>query len=381
MGFTGIAAGLGQESANAGKAQSQQLAERIAQLRASLAQRQTAVSEGDLGVQQQYAATNQEYADLAQRRALAVEQLMAQGEIMKDSIVYSPDGKKVTALLWKNGHLIPLSADVPFGKQTGQLKMAMDRDAAFKYFKSRGYSDDQILELLNEKPTKADPYADWKAAMARGDFKTANEIMQYHRQPKDTSAANAMRAAAREDKSYQYHNSAIDRLANPLDQMTQRLARVEDSLAQGTPQADALVAPELLSVMAGGQGSGVRMNEAEIARIVGGRNNWETLKSKAMAWQADPNKGFLLTPAQRMQTRALFDAVQRRAEEKQQLIEDARKQLASSSDPLNDRAIYANLRNELFKIDRPYIYARDPQGKLHRAHAGTPLPKGWKVQQ
>jgi len=26
------------------------------------------------------------------------------------------------------------------------------------------------------------------------------------------------------------------------------------------------------------------------------------------------------------------------------------------------------------------IYARDPQGKLHQAPAGTPLPQGWKVE-
>jgi hypothetical protein len=29
--------------------------------------------------------------------------------------------------------------------------------------------------------------------------------------------------------------------------------------------------------------------------------------------------------------------------------------------------------------DMDAIYARDPQGNLHKAKAGTPLPKGWTM--
>jgi hypothetical protein len=58
-----------------------------------------------------------------------------------------------------------------------------------------------------------------------------------------------------------------------------RFGRLRDTLNQKSPQADALVAPELLTVIAGGQGSGLRMNEAEIARSVGGRSHLEDLKA------------------------------------------------------------------------------------------------------
>ena len=48
--------------------------------------------------------------------------------------------------------------------------------------------------------------------------------------------------------------------------------------------------------MAGGQGNGLRMNEAEISRIVGGRTNWESFKAKLGAWQS-PRKLQSLLPS------------------------------------------------------------------------------------
>jgi len=155
----------------------------------------------------------------------------------------------------------------------------------------------------------------------------------------------------RSDRSYQFTSNRIDALRKPVEDRAERIARLSDTLSQGTPQADALVAPELLSVMAGGAGSGLRMNEAEIARIVGGRTNWESIKAKVNAWQLDPNKGFALTPAQREQTRALFASVKDRVSRKMQVIDEESQNLLNSDDPKDHRRIYQQLQKRLSDID------------------------------
>jgi hypothetical protein len=155
----------------------------------------------------------------------------------------------------------------------------------------------------------------------------------------------------RGQQSYQFHAGELDRAAKPVGEMVQRLGRLQDTLAAGSPQADALVAPELLSVMAGGQGSGLRMNEAEISRIVGGRSKWETLKASINQWQLDPTKANSITPEQRQEIRALTGAVGQKIKDKQSLIDSARSSLAGSNDPMEHRRILSNVNQQLTGID------------------------------
>ncbi|MFB3916086.1 MAG: hypothetical protein ACE14M_05120 [Terriglobales bacterium] len=164
-------------------------------------------------------------------------------------------------------------------------------------------------------------------------------------------AGNNNRATSRADKSYDLTSKQLDKLSDPIDQQMARVGRLATTLRQNNPQADALVAPELLTSMAGGQGSGLRMNEAEISRIVGGRTAWENLKSAALRWQTDPSKPFLLTPAQRQQTAALIDEMSKRLAEKQSILDDARSRLLDSNDPSEHRRIYADTRRALSGID------------------------------
>jgi len=148
-----------------------------------------------------------------------------------------------------------------------------------------------------------------------------------------------------------FTSNQIDKLRKPVEDRAERIARLSDTLAQGTPQADALVAPELLSVMAGGAGSGLRMNEAEIARIVNGRTNWESLKAKVNAWQLDPSKGFSLTPDQRQQVNALFSAVRDRVGKKMAAVDEESQNLLNTDDPKEHRRIYQRLQKRLGDID------------------------------
>jgi hypothetical protein len=135
------------------------------------------------------------------------------------------------------------------------------------------------------------------------------------------------------------------------------MGRLQDTLNQNSPQADALVAPELLTVMAGGQGSGLRMNEAEIARIVGGRSNWESLKAAANS----------ITPAQRQQIRALVSTVQQRLAAKQSVLDGAHEDLINATDVSGHRRVVAGARSKMTAVDQGggQIQVKDPTGGVH----------------
>jgi hypothetical protein len=152
------------------------------------------------------------------------------------------------------------------------------------------------------------------------------------------------------DRSYQYHRTALDKLATPLDQQQQKISELNDLLNQGTPQADAIVAPKLLTIIAGGQGSGLRMNEAEISRVVGGRSQWETLKAAAQRWSVDPNSANSITPSQRQQMRSLVSAVQQKGQQAVQTLNDAGDELLNQSDVVGHRQVLANTHKKLQQI-------------------------------
>ena len=166
-------------------------------------------------------------------------------------------------------------------------------------------------------------------------------------------AEGATRAAnARADRSYQFATRELDQVGKPIADAVARMGRLKDTLAQGTPQADALVAPELLTVMAGGAGSGLRMNEAEIARIIGGRSKWESLRAAAQKWSLDPKSATSITPEQREQIRTLVNEVDTRLRTKQQVIDQATQELVGSDDPLEHRKVVAATRKKLTEADQ-----------------------------
>ena len=193
----------------------------------------------------------------------------------------------------------------------------------------------------------------------------------------ETSAALGAPAAqqARMDRSYNLHSTQLDKLQVPIDALSGRLGRLEDSIAENSPQADALVAPELLTVMAGGQGSGLRMNEAEIARIIGGRSNWETFKAAVNKWSLDPEAALTITTTQRQQIRNLTKTVADKIRAKQMILVEARQALIDSEDPKEHKRIYADTQSRLAAIDRGESSVTAPQQYKYTATG----PNGEKV--
>ena len=163
--------------------------------------------------------------------------------------------------------------------------------------------------------------------------------------------SQATAGTTRIDRSYQYNQGVLDKISTPVRATAQRVGNLATSIGQSTPQADALVAPELLSIMAGGQGSGLRMNESEIARIVGGRSQWENLKAAAQHWSTNPETANSITADQRQQIKRLADAVQQKLTQKEAYIEDAEAQLAGSDDPNEHRRIVTDAKKKIDAVD------------------------------
>jgi hypothetical protein len=166
-------------------------------------------------------------------------------------------------------------------------------------------------------------------------------------EPKDTSG----RDDARGDRSYQFHSGQLEKMRTPIEARVEKIGVAIDNLNQMSPAADALAAPEILTAMVGGPGSGLRMNDAEISRIIGGRTNWESLKAQLNKWQTDPAKGLSITPAQRGQMNKILTSAREKIGRKQAVIEDAEDKLANSSDPNEHRRILATARKGLDAID------------------------------
>jgi len=152
-------------------------------------------------------------------------------------------------------------------------------------------------------------------------------------------------------KSYQYTRNQLQNLAKPVDEAVARLGRLKDALVQATPTADALIAPELLTVMAGGPGSGLRMTEAEIARIVGGRSVFENLRAKVQKFSLEPTKANSITPAQRKQISDLVNEVERKLLIKQQTLSDADTAIIDA-DPQGHKQVLADVKQRLSAVDR-----------------------------
>lgn len=167
-----------------------------------------------------------------------------------------------------------------------------------------------------------------------------------------TGTPRNLKELQRSDQSYNNAQRELDTVSKPVNDLVIRVTRLRDTLNQNSPQADALVAPELLTVMSGGAGSGLRMNEAEIQRIVGGRSQWQELKSKIDRWQLDPTKPFLITPEQRTQIRNLAAAVSAKATAKQDAVNTAYQSLGTETDPMKHRQITTGLRRALSDIDQ-----------------------------
>jgi hypothetical protein len=157
--------------------------------------------------------------------------------------------------------------------------------------------------------------------------------------------------ANRVEHSSDVHEAILDKLEAPIRQKLDRFATNKATIDAGSPQADAFIAPELLSVMAGGQGSGLRMNEAEINRAVNGRSHWESLEAAINKWSLDPGKALSVTPEQRLEMRNLSRIIQSRYALQAKILDDSRSHLVTAETPQEHRQIIADTHKKLNAVN------------------------------
>lgn len=254
---------------------------------------------------------------------------------------------------------LPLGADgapiVAIGKdKPGTIEDFVSRARKLAAASNGGPLSDQQTQDVDQKAIQH-----FKELGQDPDMKAINVgLKRLEIQSKQQQIANGgAEGSARMDRSYNERNKDLTALRTPVAQQVDRLGRLADAITQKTPQADALVAPELLSVMAGGSGSGLRMNEAEIARIVGGRSALESLKASAMKWNLDPAKALSITDAQRGQIRRLFSETAKRATAALDTIDTANQDLIDAPDVQTHRQILAGVKRALGQDPRKAIDA------------------------
>lgn len=177
------------------------------------------------------------------------------------------------------------------------------------------------------------------------------------------------------EKTFEYSDKQLEALAKPLRERSDRIERLKVTLAQGNPQSDALIGPELLTAMAGGQGSGLRMNEAEIARIVGGRSAWENLKANLQHWSTNPQDARSITPDQDKAIRKLVQAIDAKVQRKMTILNDAGSKIVDIQDPTQQHRLIADTRKALQQEDangeketkeyQGHIYEKGDDGQWH----------------
>lgn len=262
--------------------------------------------------------------------------------------------------------------------QAQEQRLAREQQAQQQYWQglvNKSPTDTSVtpFEVWRAQNPNA-PISDWIKLNQLTSSAQPNELQQWLKENPGKTTSDYLRFKSgltgsssgdvRLDRSYNLTTNQLSATRKPIDERADRIGRLVDSLNQNSPQADALIAPELLTAMAGGQGSGLRMNEAEISRIVGGRNNWQSLLSAAQKWQSDPSKPFLITPAQRQQVRDLITVIQQKVAAKQTVLDDAQGKLISAGTVEEHRKILADTRKQLTAIDQKDFSLPDGNGQM-----------------
>jgi hypothetical protein len=180
---------------------------------------------------------------------------------------------------------------------------------------------------------------------------------------------NTTKDTARLDRSYTFNAKELDNERKPLEATMAKISAATSNIDLKSPQADALLAPQILSLSAGGVGSGLRMNEAEIARILGGRTVWESLKASMNKWSTDPNHP-AIPDAQRAQMVQILEAAKQKGTLKSSIMEWADNALVNSDDVKDHRQIVATARKLLNAVDEGKRIQRNKTTGEFRIAAG-----------
>lgn len=201
----------------------------------------------------------------------------------------------------------------------------------------------------NGFPQMSTPNGDW--VDVKGDVpKDAHWITQVP--PKDTSAADASREAAKAARDAALLATVKERAFKRLDQMEkpyndthETATKLGTGLSQDSNVADSMIAEQVLRLGAGGVGSGLRLNNVLVDQVIKkSRTNWASLQMALQRWSTSGGKdlSLFITPEQRQQVRELGKAYYDESREALLKVLDARRTINTSPDP---DAVYQAVAN------------------------------------
>ena len=161
------------------------------------------------------------------------------------------------------------------------------------------------------------------------------------REPKDTSIQDA----AALERSYNARVKDLNALITPARDKSAKIADIQDLLSN--PTGESMVAPKLLSLFVGGQGSGLKMTNSEINRVTGGAGNIQTLESKLKQWSLDPASAGTLTAEQKRQVRQLAEIAAARTRRELDLLQQADADLVVATSPTEHKRIVQQSRQAM----------------------------------
>lgn len=246
---------------------------------------------------------------------------------------------------------------------------------ALKVFRASGDASGlygAIAAMTKEPTVKEPPHA----TVGRDLFeKQPDGSWKMVAQGKSSDGPTSYQTTQRADNSYNRSRTALDKMGAALDAQTTAMGKLAATLRQQTPQADALVAPELLTAMAGGAGTGFRMNEAEIERVVGGRTHLTALKSVLEKLSLNPNTPFLIPPEQRAQISALVQEIGKESFSRLDMLETAGDALLDSEDPSVHRQIVEGARKQLRGAAKAQVLGTKPGAAPAAGRSGATITK------
>lgn len=166
----------------------------------------------------------------------------------------------------------------------------------------------------------------------------ADAVVDRSAEPKGSSDASEDRKAAHVDSIREHAYTELNNRVKPIEDQIQRLNKLDTSLNAKTDIADSTLAEQLVTLTAGGAGSGVRISQPMIQQVLDkSRTKWEDFDVALRKWNAasadDKNKPSLFfTDTQRQAMRDLAREYRKKANEVHRQITDARHKIDDASD-------------------------------------------------
>lgn len=161
-------------------------------------------------------------------------------------------------------------------------------------------------------------------------------------------AASQRQSDAQMDRSRDTQTKRLDVIGKPIRDQQTKLADTLEILNGNMAFSDSLVAPKTLTALVSGQGTGVRITQAEISQVLHGRS---TLQDLDGIWQKIVN-GKSVTADQRSQINTVLGLVQSKVNQRVSILEQAQDRIDAAGTMDEQRAAIRDAQKQLDALNK-----------------------------